>query len=93
MHQRTDTSVNIFWAKLASFYHLVFISDPLNVSKFDNETHAPKGQGNKIYTIVKGSETFNRRHTDTANSCSEVKYVLKRVSLGSKECTKELKLV
>ena len=37
----------------ASFSHLGFISDPLIVSKFHNETHDPKGQENKIYTIVK----------------------------------------
>ena len=29
---------------LASFCHLGFISDPLIVSKFHNETHDPKGQ-------------------------------------------------
>ena len=71
---------------------LFFISDPLIVSKFHNETHDPKGQENKIYTIVKGTETFYRRHTVPVTSCSEVKYVLKRVFLGSKDCTKELKL-
>ena len=27
---------------------------------FHNETHDPKGQENKIYTIVKGRETFYR---------------------------------
>ena len=46
------------WARLASFCHLGFISDPLIVSKFHNETQDPKGQENKIYTIVKGRETF-----------------------------------
>ena len=45
-----------------------------------------------LYTIVKGRETFCRRHTVPVTSCSEVKYVLKRVSFGSKDCTKELKL-
>ena len=40
------------WARLASFCHLGFISDPLIVSKFHNETYDPKGQENKIYTIV-----------------------------------------
>ena len=34
---------------------------------------------NKIYAIVKGRETFYRRHTDPITSCSEVKYVLKKV--------------
>ena len=86
-----NQSVHIFWARLASLCHLGFISDPLIVSKFHNETHDPKGQGNKIYTIVKGRETFYRRHTVPVTSCSEVKYVLKRVSFGSKDCTKELK--
>ena len=80
------------WARLASFCHLGFISDPLIVSKFNNETHDPKGQQNKINTIVKGRETFYRRHTVPVTSCSKVKYVLKRVSFGSKDCTKELKL-
>ena len=84
--------MHISWARLASFCHLGFISDPHIVSKFYNETHDPKGQENKIYTIVKGRETFYRRHTVPVTSCSEVKYVLKRVSFGSKECTKELKL-
>ena len=46
---------------LASFGHLGLISDPLIVSKLHNETYYPKGQENKIYTIVKGRETFYRR--------------------------------
>ena len=58
MHQRTETRGVIFWAILASFWHLGFISDPLIVSKFDNETDDRKGQENKLYTIVKGRETF-----------------------------------
>ena len=84
--------MHIFWARLASFGHLGFISDPLIVSKFHNETHDSKGQENKIYTIVKGRKTFYRRQTVPVTSCSKVKYVLKRSSFGSKECTKELKL-
>ena len=84
--------MHISWARLASFCHIGFISDPLIVSKFHNKTHDPKGQENKIYTIVKGRETFYRRHTIPVTSCSEVKYVLKRVSFGSKNCTRELKL-
>ena len=51
-------SVHIFWARLASFGHLGLIGDPLIVPKFHNGTHDPKGQENKIYTIVKGRETF-----------------------------------
>ena len=84
--------MHISWARLASFCQLGFISDPLIVSKFHNETHDPKGQENKIYTIVKGRETFYRRHTVPVTRCSEVKYVLIRVSLGSKDCIKELSL-
>ena len=84
--------MHISWARLASLCHLGFISDALKVSKFHNETHGPKGQENKIYTLVKGRETFWRRHTVPVTSCSEVKYVLKRVSFGSKDYTKELKL-
>ena len=84
--------MHISWARLASVCHLGVVSDPLIVSKFHNETHDPKGQENKIYTIVKAMETFYRRHTVTVTSCSEVKYVLKRVSFGSKYYTKELKL-
>ena len=85
--------VHVSWERLASFCHLGVISDPLIVSKFHKETHDPKGQENKIYTILKGIETFYRRHTVPVTSCSEGKYVLKRVSFGrSKYCTKELKL-
>ena len=47
-----NQSVHIFWARLASFGHLGLISDPLIVSKFNNETHDPKGQENKTYIIV-----------------------------------------
>ena len=82
----------MFWARLARFGNLGHISDPLIVSKFHNETHDPKGQENKIYTIVKGMEAFYHRHKVPIASCSEVKYVLKKLSFGSKECTKELKL-
>ena len=44
--------MHISWARLASFCYLGFISDPLIVSKFHNETYDPKGQENKIYTKV-----------------------------------------
>ena len=81
-----------FWARLGIFCYLGVISDPVIVSKFHSETHDPKGQENKSYTIVKGRETFYRRHTVPVTSCSEVKYVLKRVPFGSIDCTKELKL-
>ena len=37
--KKCNYSVHISWARLASFCHLGFISDPLIVSKFHNETH------------------------------------------------------
>ena len=92
MHWRTETSVQVFWARLASFGHLGLISGPLIISKFPNETHDPKEQANKSYTIVKGRETFYRRHTVPITSCSESNMFLKRLSFGSKDCTRELKL-
>ena len=61
---------------IACFGHLGLISDPLIISKFSNESHDPKGQENKLYTIVKGRETFYSRHTVPITCCSEVKYVL-----------------
>ena len=73
--------MQIFWARLASFGQLGHISDPLIVSKFHDETHYPKGQENKIYTIVKGMETFYHRHKVPITSWSEVKCVLKQVIL------------
>ena len=73
--------MQIILAWLASFGHLGLISDPLIVFKFHNETHDPKGQENKIYTIVKGRETFYHRHKVLITNCSEVKCVLKKVSL------------
>ena len=80
LHQRTETSrsVHISWARLASFCHLGVISDPLIVSKLQIEIHDPKGQENKIYTTVKGRETFYCRHTVPVTSCSEVKYVFNK---------------
>ena len=80
--------MHIFWARLASFGHLGHISDPLIVSKFHNETHDPKGQETSIYTIVKGMETFYHRHKVAITSCSEVKYVLKKLPLEAKNALK-----
>ena len=71
--------MQVFEARLASFGHLSLISDPLIVSKLHNESHDPKGQENKIYTIVKGREMSCRRQPVPIISCSEVKYVLKKI--------------
>ena len=73
--------MEIFWARLARFRHVGLISDPLIVSKFHNETQDPKRPENKIYTLLKGREMFDRHHTAPITSCSEVKYVLKNVIL------------
>ena len=54
--------MQIFWARLASFGHLGIISDAQIVSKFHKETNDSKEQENIIYTIVRGRETFYRRH-------------------------------
>ena len=54
-------------ARLASFCHLGFISDPLIVSKFHNKINDPKGKENKIYTIVKGREKFYRQRSNVPN--------------------------
>ena len=62
--------MHISWARLASFCQLGFISDPLIVSKFHNETHDPKGQENKIYTIV--SRLFCCNHTCYCNNMVSV---------------------
>ena len=70
-----NQSLHISSARLASFCHLGIISNHLIVSKLPNETHDPKGQEYKKYTIVKGRETFYCRHTVPVTSCSEVKYV------------------
>ena len=44
-----NQSVHISWARLASFCHLGVINDALIVSKFQNDTHDPKGQENKYW--------------------------------------------
>ena len=76
--------MQVFWVIRASCGHLGLVSDPLIISKFSNKSHDPKGQENKIYTKVKGRETFYRRHTVPITSCNEVKYVLKKVMSGMK---------
>ena len=53
--------------------------------KLPDEPHDPRGQENKIYTMVKGRETFYRLHTVPITSCSEVKYVLKKVKPAKNE--------
>ena len=82
--------MQVFCARLASFGHLGVISDPLIISKFSNESHDPKGHENKIYTIWKDRETFYHRHTVPITSCSEVKYVLKKVMSGMKRSLNQI---
>ena len=53
----------VFWDRLASFGQLGLNSDPQISSKFQNGINDPKGLENKIYTMMKGRETFNGDHT------------------------------
>ena len=57
------------------------IIDPQISSKLQNGINDPKGLENKIYTMMKGGETFYGDHTVPITSCSEVLYVYKRVIL------------
>ena len=75
--QRTQ----IFWNNLASFEHLGIISDLPMVSRCHNGIYDAKGQEVDIYTIVKGSGIFYRRHTVSLTSYSKVKHVLKKCIL------------
>ena len=70
---------------------LFFIRDPLIVSKLHDETHDSKGQENKILHYNEGQGDVLPPPQVRVTSCIEVKYVLKRVSFGSKDCIKEPK--
>ena len=61
------------------------------VSKFHSETYDPKGQENKIYTIVKDMETLYSHHT-VPPAVVKTNMFLKRLNFGRKESTKELKM-
>ena len=52
-----NQSVHTFWARLACFCHLGFISDPLIVSKFHNETHEECLWG--FFQTLKGSKLIS----------------------------------
>ena len=68
--------MHISWARLASFCPLGVISDPLIVSKCHNETHDPKGQENKIYTIVKLCRLEWRTPQQRLNACLTAWYII-----------------
>ena len=70
------SSVQVFWTRLAFFGRLGLISDPQISSKLQNGFNVSKGLENKIYTMMKGRETFYGDHTVPVTSCSEVQYVL-----------------
>ena len=69
-------SVQVFRVRLVNFGKLGLISDPQISSKLQNRINDPKGLENKIYTVMKGRETFGGDHTVPINSCSKVQYVL-----------------
>ena len=76
IHQRTEnSSVQNFWARLASFGQLGLISDAQIFSKFHNRINDPKGLDNKVYTMMKDREILRDR-TVSITSCSKVQYVL-----------------
>ena len=77
--------MQVFLTRLASCSHLGVISDSLMVSKFYNGINDPKGQENKIYTIVEGRKTFFCGHTVPLTTCTEVKYVLNDLVFGKTE--------
>ena len=95
-----NQSVHISWARLASFCQSGFISDPLIVSKFHNETNDSKGHEDKIYTIVR----TGRRSTAATQSqspavvksktihcgCSSPNIAIKVKQLNLSECDQEL---
>ena len=76
--------MQIVWVRLASFGHLGLISDPEIVSKFQNEAHDPTAQ-----------ENSDEQGDVLPHSPAVVKsnMFLKRLSFGSKECTKELFII
>ena len=59
----------IFWDRLDSFGQLSLINDPQISSKFQNGIDDPKGLENKIYTMMKGRETFYSDRTVSITSC------------------------
>ena len=59
----------VFWDRLDSFGQLSLISDPQIPSKFQNGIDDPKGLENKIYSMMKGRETFYGDHTVSITSC------------------------
>ena len=73
---KTVECVQVFWARLACFGQLGLISDPQISSKLQNGISDPKGLANKIYTMMKGRETFYGDLTVPVISCSEIQYVL-----------------
>ena len=85
-----NQSVHITWARPASFWHLGFISDPLIVSKFHNETHDPKGQENKIYTTVKGSRRSTGAKQSQSAAVVKSNMFLKGYPLEAKTASKHL---
>ena len=61
----------LFSANLASSVTLKYLQSSKMKSIND-----PKGLENKIYTRMKGRETFYGDHTFPITSCSEIQYVL-----------------
>ena len=72
-----------YWA---SFSHLGLISDPLKASEFHKGICETKRHKNKKW---QGDGLLPHIHVVPVTRCSKVKYVLKRLSFGSKCYTKD----
>ena len=58
LYHRAAISVQVFWARLASFGQCRLISDPQISSKLQHRINDPKGLENKICTMMKARENF-----------------------------------
>ena len=65
-----------FLGQTSYFRLLNLISGPQISSKLSNGINDPRGLENKIYTKMKGRETFYGDHTVPFTSCSEIQYVV-----------------
>ena len=71
-----------FWARLATFGQLGLISDPqISSDLLQNGINDPKGLEKKIYTMMKGGETFNGDHKVPTPAVVKLNMFYKRVIL------------
>ena len=63
LHQRTENYQVYKLSRPASFAQLCLIRDPQISTVLQNGINDAKGLENKIYTMIKGRETFYGDHT------------------------------